>query len=124
MISPLHCTTSQTPLFGKSIRTANHIQPNKCHPAWMNDDCLELRTKYYRLLNNSRENTNDENRRKDMVFMRSKYNAKVRQCKSDYDKKFTYQLKNSIACSSKEFWKLLRPQKHNNNSVISPKDFF
>ena len=32
------------PLFGKYIKTASHIQPNKCHPAWMNDDCLELRT--------------------------------------------------------------------------------
>ena len=48
----------------------------------------------------------------------------VRQCKSDYDKQFTYQLKNSMASNSKEFWKLLRPQKQNNNSVISPNNFF
>ena len=100
------------PLFGKYIKTANHIQPNKCHPAWMNDDCLELRTEYCRLPNISRENTDDENGRRDMVYMRSKYNAKVRQSKSDYDKQFTYQLKNSMASNSKEFWKLLRPQKY------------
>ena len=112
------------PLFGTYIKTANHIQPNKGHPAWMNDDCLEHRTEYYRLLNIRRENIDDENSRKDMVYMRSKYNAKVRQCKSDYDKQFTYQLKNSMASNSKAFWKLLRPQKQNNNSVISPNDFF
>ena len=151
------------------------MQPNKCFPAWMTDDCLELRTEYYRLLNISTENTDDENSRKDMVYMRSKYrnyrtilryffssscaiynrcaiydhwlicltclilncersvvlssrwrryNAKVRQCKSDYDKQFTDKLKNSMASNSKEFWKLLRPQKQNNNSVISPNDFF
>ena len=29
-----------------------------------------------------------------------------------------------MASNSKEFWKLLRPQKQNNNSVISPNDFF
>ena len=120
--SALHSVAD--PLFGKYIKTANHIHQNKCHPAWMNDDCLELRTEYYRLLNISRENTDDENSRKDMVYMRSKYNAKVRQCKSDYDKQFTYQLKNSMASNSKEFWKILRPQKQNNNSVVSPNDFF
>ena len=84
----------------------------------MTDDCLELRAEYYRLLNVSRENTDDENSRKDMVYMRSKYKTKVRQCKSDYDKQFTYQLKNS-----KEFWKLLRSQKQKNKSVISPNYF-
>ena len=41
----------------------------------MTDDYLELRTEYYRLLNISRENTNDENRRKYMVYMRSNYNG-------------------------------------------------
>ena len=56
--------------------------------------------------------------------MRSKYNAEVRQCKSDYDKQFTYQLKNSKASNRKVFWKLLRPQKQNNNSAITPNDFF
>ena len=100
------------PLFGKYIKTANHIQPNKCHPARMSDDFLELRTEYYRLFNISRENTDDENSR-DMVYMRSKYNAKVRQCKTDYDKTFADKLKNSIASDSKEFWKLLRPHKQN-----------
>ena len=32
------------PLFGKYIKTANHIQPNKSHTAWMTNDCLELHT--------------------------------------------------------------------------------
>ena len=84
---------------------------------------LNLCTEYCRLLNVSRENTDDENSRKDMVYMCFKYNAKVRQCKSDYDKQFTYKLKNSMASNSNEFWKLLRPQKQNNNSVISADDF-
>ena len=90
------------PFFGgKYIKTGNHIQPNKWHPAWMTDDCLELRIEYSRLPNISRENTDDENSRKDMVYMCSKYNAKVRQCKSDYDKQFTDKLKNSMASNSK-----------------------
>ena len=88
----------------------------------MTDDCFELRTEYYRLFNISRENTDGENSRKDVVYMRSKYNAKIKQCKSDYDKKIIYQLKNRMASNSKEFWKL--PQKQKNNSVISPNFFF
>ena len=38
-------------LFGKYIKTVNHIQPNfKCHPSWMNDNCLELPTECYQLI--------------------------------------------------------------------------
>ena len=75
----------------------------------MTDDSLELRTEYYRLRNISRENTDDKNSRKDMVYI-CVLNTMLKSdnVKQMMTKKNTDRLKNSMASNSKAFWKVTK----------------
>ena len=104
------------------VRKTNHCFKNST-PEWMTVECLNLRTEFLICTNEYRARQSDESRLR-MVAARSRYAAKVRQCKRNHDAVATSKLQLYFTKDQKSFWKILRPKHRGYYAILDLQDYF